>query len=198
MLNTHLKKFRVTFLIIIFLFTSVAFGYAQAPVKIDRKEKKPHSPHKATVYSFILPGLGQAYNKKYWKIPVWYAGFGFLVYMINSNKKEYKLYKAAYEFEPATEEELPPNDYYEQYSKEQLKEGRDYYRRNMELSYILSGFWYLINVIDAAVDAHLFEFKVSDNLSFKIEPQLYHQPVNNKAIPGLGLQIKIPGVFGFK
>ena len=186
------------FLFIIFLFSSTAQAYAQDPVEINTKEKEPHSPHKATIYSLILPGLGQAYNRKYWKIPVWYAGTGFLVYMISTNKKEYKLYKAAYEFEPATEDELPPNDYYNQYSSTQLKDGKDYYRRNMEFSYILTGLWYLINVIDAAVDAHLFEFKVSDNLAFKIEPQLYRQPTSNKAIPGIGLQIGIPGVFGFK
>ncbi len=198
MFQVNVRKTKIIFLFIIFLFASLAEGQAQAPTDFGQKEKKPHSPHKASLYSFILPGLGQAYNKKYWKIPLVYAGFGTLIYYINKNKKEYQLFKAAYEFVPIDENEIPPNDYYEQYSKEQLKIGKDKSRRNLELSYILTGFWYLINVVDAAVDAHLFDFKVSSDLSLRIEPHFYHQPTDNKMIPGLRLQIAIPEVFGFK
>ncbi len=198
MFHARVKKTRIIFLFIILLFSSLTQGQTQVPVDIQNKEKEPHSPHKASIYSFILPGLGQAYNKKYWKIPIVYAGFGFLTYMIISNNKEYKLYKAAYDFTPVDENDIPPNIYYEQYSSTQLKEGKDYYRRNLELSYILTGFWYLINVIDASVDAHLFDFKVSQDLTLKVEPQFYHQPINNKTIPGIRVQIGIPGVFGFK
>ncbi len=198
MFHTLVRKIRIIFLSIIFLFTALIQGQAQTPIDFQKRQKEPHSPHKASIYSFILPGLGQAYNKSYWKIPIVYAGFGFLTYMIISNNKEYKLYKAAYDFSPVNEDDIPPNDYYTEYSTDQLKQGKDYYRRNLELSYILTGFWYLVNVIDASVDAHLFDFKVSDDLSIKIEPQFYHQPINNKTIPGIRVQIGIPGVFGFK
>ena len=198
MFQSYVRKTKIIFLLIIFLFVSIAEGQSQGLEDFTNKEKKPHSAHKASLYSFALPGLGQAYNKKYWKIPIIYAGFGFLVYMIKTNRKEYKLYESAYKFEPVDENDTPPNDYYELYSTAQLKQGRDYYRRNMELSYILTGFWYLLNVIDASVDAHLFDFKISSDLSMKIEPYFYHQPTNNQTITGLRLQVAIPGVFGFK
>jgi len=190
---------KIIFLLILFLFISIIESHSQSFEDINSTHKKPHSAHKATIYSLVLPGLGQAYNKKYWKVPVVYAGFGVIGYMINNNRKEYKLYKAAYEFVPVEGENLPsPNEYYDLYSKDQLKQGRDYYRRNMELSYILAGFWYLLNVIDASVDAHLFDFQVSPNLSLRFEPYLYNQTLNNQTMPGLRMQVSIPGVFGFK
>ena len=203
----HLRMFRITvknmkiiFLLFLFLIITNIKSHSQSFTEdINNTQKKPHSAHKATIYSFVLPGLGQAYNKKYWKVPVVYAGFGVIGYMISNNRKEYKLYKAAYEFVPIEGENLPsPNEYYDLYSKDQLKQGRDYYRRNMELSYILAGFWYLLNVIDASVDAHLFDFKVSPNLSLRFDPYIYNQPMNNQTIPGLRMQVSIPGVFGFK
>ena len=68
----------------------------------------------------------------------------------------------------------------------------------MELSYILTAFWYLLNVIDASVDAHLFDFKVTPDLSLRVEPYFQNQHFNKQTITGLRLQIAIPGVFGFK
>lgn len=199
MFRTIVKNTKIIFLLLIFLIISNFESQSQSFADINNTQKKPHSAHKASIYAFILPGLGQAYNKKYWKVPIVYAGFGFIGYMINNNRKEYKLYKAAYEFVPVEGEDLPsPNEYYDLYSKDQLKQGRDFYRRNMELSYIFAGFWYLLTVVDATVDAHLFDFKVSPNLSLKIEPILYNQPVNNQVITGLRMQVSIPGFFGFK
>ncbi len=198
MIQFNVRKRKTSFLILFCLLVFLTNTFAQAPAISEIKVKKEHSAHKATIYSFILPGLGQAYNRKYWKVPIIYAGFGFLTYMIITNKTEYKAYKAAYEFEPVDENDLPPNDYYNQYSKEQLQNVRDYYRMNMELSYILSGFWYLLNVVDASVDANLFDFKVSPDLTLRLEPYIYNQPFTNKAIPGITMQIGVPGVFGFK
>lgn len=199
MLRTTVKNTKIIFLLVLFIVISNIESRSQSFGEIDNTQKKPHSAHKATIYSLILPGLGQAYNKKYWKVPVVYVGFGVIGYMISNNRKEYKLYKAAYEFVPIEGDDQPsPNEYYDLYSKDQLKQGRDYYRRNMELSYIFAGFWYLLNVIDASVDAHLFEFQVSPNLSLRFDPCLYNQPINNQTITGLRMQVSIPGVFGFK
>ncbi len=205
MLQLKVRKTKIIFLFIAIFFSSIFNVYSQS-IKVPRiKEKQPHSAHKATIYSFILPGLGQAYNKKYWKIPIVYAGLGFFTYMIVTNSKEYNAYRIAYNYakavdtySPAEGFYNPPNEYAEYYGLEQLKSGKDYYRRNMELSYILTGVWYLLNVVDASVDAHLFDFKVSQDLSLKVEPCLYNPSIHHKAIPGLKLQIAIPGVFGFK
>lgn len=145
----------------------------------QQKEKKidttqVHSPKKAAMYSALLPGLGQAYNQKYWKIPIVYAGFGTLVYFINQNNTEYNKFKDAYAFVIAEKEGNPPNEYVERYEQnaDKLRKIKDYYRRNLELSYILTGTLYLLNILDATVDAHFFNFNVDKDLSLKVEPYI--------------------------
>jgi hypothetical protein len=143
-------------------------------VQMDTVTKKEHSPHRATIYSMILPGLGQAYNRKYWKIPIVYAGFGTLYYFIQFNNKEYQLFKDAYSNASQNTDGLKPpvNEYEVLYDVRFLKSARDYYRRNRDLSYILTGVWYIMNVIDASVDAHLFTWEVDENLTLRIEPDI--------------------------
>lgn len=140
------------------------------------KEKPLHSAHKASVYSALLPGLGQAYNKKYWKIPIVYAGFGTLYYFASSNGKLYREARTAYDY-VLNEYEYPIDNQFigKNYSAEDLQSIRDFYRRNMELSWIISGLWYVLNIVDAAVDAHLFDYDVSDDLTVEIEPMA--QPI---------------------
>lgn len=133
-----------------------------------------HSANKASLYSAILPGAGQAYNKKYWKIPVIYAGFGTLIYFIHSNNTEYVKFRDAYSFKAsASPDSTLYNDYADKYPLASLLEGRDYYRRNRDLTYILTSVWYVLNVVDAAVDAHLFDYDISDNLSMQWQPEIY-------------------------
>lgn len=197
MIPVLFNRLKIIALTAFFVIASLSQGWSQSINLKLPKTKEPHSAHKATIYSLILPGLGQAYNKKYWKIPVIYAGFGFLGYLISTNSKEYKAYKTAYEFVPSEGNDISPNEYYDIYNKDQLKQGRDYYRRNMELSYILTGFLYIINLVDASVDAHLFDFEVSPNLSLRVEPYIISQPTINQTIPGLRIRVGIPGIFGF-
>lgn len=131
----------------------------------------PHSPHKATIYSLVLPGLGQAYNKKYWKIPVIYAGFTFLVYNIKVNSDEVKKFTQAYKYVVNKETYPTNNKYVVRYpNPNDLLAGRDFYRRKVELNIIYSAVWYILNVLDATVDAHFFDYDVSDNLSMHLEP----------------------------
>ena len=123
----------------------------------------------------ILPGLGQAYNKKYWKIPIVYAGFGVFYYFIDFNNKEYKAWREAYYHVRDHDNLEPPvNEYEEMYGDHPdiLKDQKDYYRRNRDLTYILTGIWYLLNVVDATVDAHLFSWEVDDQLIAQVEPSL--------------------------
>ena len=134
--------------------------------------QEKHDPKKATLYSAVLPGLGQAYNKKYWKVPVVYAGIGTISYFIITNNNGYKDYRQAYDYKSGISTEASEDiiDIANKYSSENLITIRDYYRRNMELSWIIMALWYGLNIIDATVDAHFFEYDIGDDLSLKVEP----------------------------
>jgi hypothetical protein len=137
----------------------------------DTSAAEVHSPHKATIYSLVLPGLGQAYNRKYWKIPVIYAGFGALAYNFTINNREMKKFTEAYRYVTNNDTFPIDNEYVTRYpDPNDLQRGREFYRRRVELTVIVSTAWYILNVIDAAVDAHFFDYDISDNLSLRIDP----------------------------
>ncbi|MBU1368496.1 MAG: hypothetical protein KJ578_08560 [Bacteroidetes bacterium] len=175
-----MKRFVVLFLGLLVL---IPLLNAQEPEL--QQAKPPHSPHKATIYSALLPGLGQAYNKKYWKIPIVYAGFGTLYYFASSNGKLYREARTAYDY-VVNEYEYPIDNQFVNgvYSAEDLQSIKDFYRRNMELSWIITGLWYVLNIVDATVDAHFFDYDISDDLTVQIEPM--SQPVKIPAPQGLG------------
>lgn len=123
-------------------------------------------PKKAALYSAILPGLGQFYNKKYWKVPIVYAGFGTLVYFIDRNSRYYNdLRQALIDFP-----DYNSKYYSEDLTEDQLERGMEYYRRNRDLSYIGTAGFYLLQIIDASVDAHLFNWNVGEDITLRIEP----------------------------
>lgn len=136
--------------------------------------KVKHSPHKATIYSAVLPGLGQAYNKKYWKIPIVYAGFGTIGYFAITNRNEYRLAKDAFIYVSNGYDYETDNKYIGRYNETDLIQIRDYYRRNTELSWIIMSLWYMLNIVDATVDAHFFDYDISDNLSLHLAPGVQH------------------------
>ena len=145
-----------------------------------------HSTHKATFYSAVFPGLGQIYNKKAWKVPILYAGVGAMAYAIHFNSKYHKKYKNAYrDFiirDPANKSylEFIPSQISEEqiyneraaWFEEALKSKKQYYRRYKELSYIGMGALYVLQMVDAAVDAHFFNFDISDDLSLMVTPTI--------------------------
>jgi hypothetical protein len=151
-----------------------------------------HSPVKATWMSAALPGLGQYYNGKYWKIPIIYAGFSSLAYFVMQNRYEYNRYKEAYAIsaEVANPEDSD-NVLVQNYSSSQLLSQREYYQSNLELSYILTSVFYLLQIVDATVDAHLYDYNMDDNLSFRVEPQWIPTEQGPKFVPGFGIQYKI-------
>jgi len=151
--------------------------------EVKPESEEIHSPKKAAIYSAVLPGLGQGYNKKYWKIPVIYAGFGTIGYFIGWNNRYYGTYKKAYsdltDSDPNTNsyEDISGSEYYNlddptdfNNFKTGLSKQSDYYRRNRDLLVICIVGFYGLNIIDANVDAHLFDFKINDDLSMNWQP----------------------------
>ncbi len=153
------------------------------------KEKKPHSPGKASLLSTFVPGAGQIYNKKYWKVPVVYAAIGTPLYFALSNQKNFNDFKQAYLYridgDPNTVDE-----YEGVLSDEGLKANMDFHQRNRDLAYIFTGLFYVFNIVDAAVDAHLFNFPKTDKLSFNLQPT-FNYTANNQMTRGFTLIISL-------
>ena len=146
-----------------------------------------HSPRKATIYSAVLPGLGQVYNRKYWKVPVIYLGFGTIVYFINWNNDNYQLFRRGYfdlidddhDTQGYLEIEAVRRNNYDLSNpthfnnlRTALMRQKDYFRRNRDLLFISMVGFYGLNIIDARVAAHFFNFDISDDLTLKWEPSL--------------------------
>ncbi len=131
-----------------------------------------HSAHRATFMSALVPGLGQIYNQKYWKVPILYAGFAGLIYYADYNNFAYNKYKDIYEIKVKVDlGELPESeDKYAAYSKEYVLSRKDYWRRSRDLCFISMGLLYVAQIIDASVDAHLFDYDITDDLSLRVEP----------------------------
>jgi Family of unknown function (DUF5683) len=166
---------------------------AQDTVTIAKPVKQKFKPEtlKATMMAVSFPGFGQIYNRKLWKIPVVYAGFGALIYSAGLNSKNYNLYMKAYQdftdlipqtqsytrlilSDPATYDPvLHPKTYSlstYSYYKDAMLRMVDYYKRYRDLSYIGIAGWYLISILDANVDASLFNYDVSPNLNLTLVP----------------------------
>lgn len=138
---------------------------------VDSISVPRHSPKKASLLSLVLPGAGQFYNHKYWKIPVIYTGFAVSGFFIYDNNKQFQLFRSIYlkrANNSADTANIQPE--YKHLSKSQLDDQKEYYRYNRDLSIIIAAGIYIFNIIDAAVDAHLFYFDISDNLSLKLSP----------------------------
>lgn len=156
-------------------------------VQVKKAQKKAiySSARKATIMSAVVPGLGQAYNKKYWKIPVIYAALGGLGYWGINNHQQYKYYsnnlRALYDEDPNTTNITP-------YNSSQLIAQKNYYKKYRDIAIMAGVVVYAINIIDANVDAHLKTFDVSDDLSLKVNPY-YNLNYDNTIQTGLSLKL---------
>jgi hypothetical protein len=141
----------------------------------------PLSPARAAFYSAILPGLGQAYNKSYWKIPIVYLAIGIPTYLYVINDKELDRYRTAYKrrLDGLTDDEFYAGrtDGNPRLSTDALRRAQDTYRRNKEMAMLFAIGFYALNIIEANVDAHLKQFNVNENLS--LEPYLYQNRYSN-------------------
>ena len=149
--------------------------------------RQRHSPRKASLLSAALPGAGQIYNRKYWKAPIVWAGLGTCVYFIQENTSEYRRYREAYiaivDGDPGTTDEFNG-----QFSAAQVLDVTDTYRRWRDLSYIAFGLVYMLNVVDASVDAHFVRFDVGRELSLQAGPSL---ELAARGAPGLSLCVSL-------
>ncbi|MCQ2607062.1 MAG: DUF5683 domain-containing protein [Bacteroidales bacterium] len=159
----------------------------------DSVEKK-HSPKTAAILSTILPGAGQIYNGSWWKAPILYAGFAGIGYGLYFYQDYYKSFKTAYNNyrNPYLEQGLtPPSDTVltvrgeAGYSPINVQQGRDFYRKYRDLCIFGIGALYILNILDSYVEAHLFEFDVSDDLSIQWQPTINYTALcrENKSMP---------------
>ncbi|SHF79492.1 hypothetical protein SAMN05444396_101430 [Flavobacterium segetis] len=175
----------------IFLFFTIGTATVFAQKKTDAvlvakdtlksNDIDPLTPAKAAFYSAVLPGLGQAYNKKYWKIPLVYGALGTSVYFYIDSNRNYRKYRNAYKsrLEGYTTDDLAFLD------NNRLIAGQKFYQRNRDLSALVTLAFYALNIIDANVDAALIQFNVDENLS--VRPVIYPNDVTFKTNVGLTL-----------
>lgn len=177
---------------------SVAVVFDADTLSLPQKAFKP-SPKKAVLYSAIFPGLGQIYNRKYWKLPIIYGGFVGFSYAISWNNSRYQDYFAGYkdiiDDDPKTvrwHDLLPygqsPETVDTKWFSGVLKDRKNYFRYYRDLSIILTVAWYALGIIDAYVDAQLFEFDVSPDLSMHLEPTVLKRIDTNYLANSYGLK----------
>lgn len=142
-------------------------------------------PRKALLYSAVFPGMGQVYNKKYWKLPLVYGGFYMLTYVAFQYNDLYNQYKEELFAVARDPKYVPPSGYNEQ----QLRSVTEFYRRQRDFFLILDGMWYLLQLVDAHVDAHLREFDLNPQLKVSLGPSLQQHPLFGQA-SGVALTIK--------
>ncbi|MHB1922810.1 MAG: DUF5683 domain-containing protein [Chitinophagaceae bacterium] len=156
---------------------------ANASPVLQDSANNAHSPKKAGLLSAVLPGLGQAYNKKYWKIPIAYGGLTAATMAFVFNFKHYKTYRDAYRltFSGQKSTNADINTALQLYSSQDLKTLRDGYRQYVDYSVLAFMGVYFLNILDAVVDAHMYNFDVSGNLSFHLSP------VTHENYAGIGI-----------
>jgi len=176
---------------------------------VVRKRNEDHSPKKAAMLSAIVPGLGQVYNRKYWKVPIVYGVLGGVSYLAYRNVRYYQFWhdgliiKNAISNGQKTSTDFlyyANNHKYKSFSTDldadelnslseaQFQTANDDFRRNRDLSFFFLGILYMCNVLDATVDGHLYNFDVSNDLSLHVQPT-YISSYSYFSAPSMGLSI---------
>lgn len=164
---------------------------------ISKKVWVPN-PTKATWLALVIPGGGQIYNRKYWKLPIFYGGFAGCAYALTWNSKMYKDYSNAYKdavrgnWQSSSIQDLLPPGYTDRVSTTQLTETlrkrKDTYRRYRDLSIFAFIGVYLLSVVDAYVDAELSNFDISPDLSMRVEPAVLNNSSSLSSGKSVGVQ----------
>ena len=180
--------------IIFFLLVNISFAQETVDDVIIIKDTTfvsetidPLSPARAAFYSAVLPGLGQAYNKKYWKIPLVYGAIGTGVYFFISNKNLYERYQTAYKLRlSGRDDEFNGSDGNPNVSNDGLIRAQTILKKNRDLALFATIGLYVLNIIEANVDAHLDDKAFSKNLSFR--PTIEINPVDFNTVAGISLK----------
>lgn len=171
-----------------YLFASIAsYLYFIGDAAVNYRTNDVSNVKKATTLACICPGAGQIYNQSYWKVPFVVGGFAAMIYCIDWNNRGYQRFKKAYSLRAAYDQALndyntdPENiprpegsmdEFRGRYSASFLKNLRDNYRRNRDLCIIITAGIYILQIVDAHVDAHLKDYDISDDLSMSLEPKI--------------------------
>jgi len=181
----------------------------EEPIDIKQKIEVPFKPNstKSVIYSAIFPGLGQIYNRKYWKLPIVYGGFLGVVYGVTWNGRYYNDYTDAYRdlynfhvgntsgdswknFVPySLIEEIEGNESQRLRYLDNFRRKKDFYRRYRDLAIIVGVGLYALCIIDAYVDAQLYDFDMSEDLSMRIEPVIWTPTPVSKTSVGITCRI---------
>lgn len=153
--------------------------------EIDFDELDPSAPSKAAFYSAVLPGLGQGFNKKYWKIPIVYAAIGTSIFSYDFNQKKYWDYRNAYKSRKAGYN----NDPYQNLiiDDDRLLDGADFHKKNRDLSMVFIVGFYILNILDANIDSHLKQYNVNESLTLKP----YLNQGNELSYKSIGLSLNL-------
>lgn len=164
----NFRGFFHTLLVIAMLCTLSSAATAQKAPSDSVSVRARHRSNTAALYSALLPGAGQVYNHKYWKVPLVVGGFATLYYISDFNNDYYHDFKNAYiarvDGDPETVDPYPT------LTQQDLEVRQNYYQRNRDFCYILMGGFYVLTIVDAYVDAQLKDFEVSDKLTLKVSP----------------------------
>ena len=158
---------------LVVLISFVCFGQQQDLSNSTKKEIDPLRPAKAAFYSSVLPGLGQVYNKRYWKLPLIYGGLGASVYFYDVNNESFKRYRNAYKRRLAgfTDDEFQGVIF----DNNRLIDGMNFYKKYRDRSMLFIIGAYFLNILDANIDAHLKQYNINQNLSLK--PYMDQNPI---------------------
>ena len=156
--------------------TIASYIYFIGDAAVNYSTNEVSQVKKATTLACIFPGAGQIYNKSYWKVPFVVGGFASMIYCIDWNNRGYQRFKKAYnqisdyEQHPEKYPDGPVDEFGGRYSASYILNLRNNFRRNRDLCIIITGALYVLQIIDAHVDAHLKDYDISDDLSMNLEP----------------------------
>ena len=166
---------------------------------VERRPINPLAPSKAAFYSAVLPGLGQIYNRRYWKAPIVWGAIGAGVYLYIYNDDLYDRFRTAFKRRRAgfTDDEFwdltPEDDIFPEtpaIADAGLQDAQERYQRDRDLAMLVTIVLYALNIVDANVDAHLKQYNVDENLSLNVQPYLELTPISNEPNYGLAMRIK--------
>ena len=155
------------------------------------QQKSELDPNVASIYSAVLPGLGQAYNNDLWKVPIIYAGGITFLQIVKKNNQLYRAFRNAL-FDEIDLDETTSSPYGARFSVDALRRNTDQFRRDRDFYIIIGLLWYGLNIVDAHISAHLDEFDVNDELSMSISPTFISVPTAPVAV-GFSVTLNIKG-----